>query len=181
MNYSHSILPQTDSLFKLLNRLESVRQTGPNKWVARCPAHPDRSPSLSIRLNGDRILVYCFAGCPANRIVEAVGMTVGDLFLDSPKNAKKKERPTLQLLAAQILEKALVKELENELLEEIKLIERLLWAHGGWQEIMNNSEHADALAEMAHRLSYLDYLWSEFTRGKTTSELIEATKEALVL
>ncbi|MCF6096776.1 hypothetical protein L1766_07165 [Thermovorax subterraneus] len=145
MNYSHSILPQTDSLFKLLNRLESVRQTGPNKWVARCPAHPDRSPSLSIRLNGDRILVYCFAGCPANRIVEAVGMTVSDLFLDSPKKAKKKERATLKTLAAQILEKALVKELENELLEEIKLIERLLWRYNGWRVIMDDGKHADDL------------------------------------
>lgn len=72
-------------------------------------------------------------------------MTVSDLFLDSPKKAKKKERATLKTLAAQILEKALVKELENELLEEIKLIERLLWRYNGWRVIMDDGKHADDL------------------------------------
>jgi hypothetical protein len=66
---------------KLLDRLESVKQTGPDRWLARCPAHQDRSPSLSIRELGDgRVLVYCFAGCEASDVLTAVGLDLGDLF-----------------------------------------------------------------------------------------------------
>lgn len=64
-----------------LSRLEGVRQTGPDKWTARCPAHDDKSPSLSIReLDDGRILIHCFAGCEALDIVQAVGLTLADLF-----------------------------------------------------------------------------------------------------
>lgn len=174
---SNLILPQINNL---LNRLEGVRQVGPEKWVARCPAHPDRSPSLSIRLDGDRILLYCFAGCPVSRIVEAIGMKVSDLFLDSPRKAKKKERPTFRLLAAKILEKALVEELENELLAEIRLIETLLQKCKGWELIMSGSEYAEVLAKEAHRLQYLDYLWDEL-QSNPSFEVIKAIKEALAI
>ena len=33
----------------ILDRLDGVRPTGDGRWIARCPAHDDRSPSLSIR------------------------------------------------------------------------------------------------------------------------------------
>ena len=33
----------------LLSILEGVKRTGPGRWMARCPAHGDKSPSLSIR------------------------------------------------------------------------------------------------------------------------------------
>jgi hypothetical protein len=65
----------------LLARLEGVRQTGPGRWVARCPAHEDRNPSLSIRETDDgRILVHDFAGCGAADVVAAVGLCLADLF-----------------------------------------------------------------------------------------------------
>ena len=32
-------------------------------WTARCPAHDDRDPSLSIRDAGGKVLVRCHAGC----------------------------------------------------------------------------------------------------------------------
>lgn len=65
---------------RLIERLESVQPRGPDRWVARCPAHEDRGPSLSIRQDGDRVLIHCFAGCPALSIVESVGLTLADLF-----------------------------------------------------------------------------------------------------
>lgn len=64
----------------LLDRLDGVRQSGPGRWLARCPGHADKSPSLSIREADDRILVHCFAGCSAHDVVAAVGLTLGDLF-----------------------------------------------------------------------------------------------------
>jgi len=47
------------------------RPSGP-QWVARCPAHEDRNPSLSIREAGGKILVHCHAGCPQEAVVEAL-------------------------------------------------------------------------------------------------------------
>jgi len=65
----------------LLDRLDRVKQTGPNRWVARCPSHQDRSPSLSIReLDDGRVLVHCFAGCGALDVLEALGLDWGSLF-----------------------------------------------------------------------------------------------------
>ena len=65
----------------LLSRLDKVRRTGHNSWVACCPAHPDKSPSLSIRDADDgRVLVHCFAGCGIDSILGAAGLTIDDLF-----------------------------------------------------------------------------------------------------
>ncbi len=50
-------------------------------WTARCPAHHDRHPSLSIGVGDDgRVLVKCFAGCPTETIVAALGLTMADLY-----------------------------------------------------------------------------------------------------
>lgn len=65
----------------LLDRLDRVRQVGPGRWIARCPAHEDRAPSLSLReIDDGRTLVHCFAGCAAPDVVAAVGMSLADLF-----------------------------------------------------------------------------------------------------
>ena len=65
---------------RLLSRLDRVRPTGPNVWIACCPGHRDRSPSLSIKQAGDRVLIHCFAGCEPGAILGAVGLTLADLF-----------------------------------------------------------------------------------------------------
>ncbi len=33
----------------LLSRLDGACRTGPGRWIARCPAHDDRHPSLAVR------------------------------------------------------------------------------------------------------------------------------------
>lgn len=40
--------------------------------MCRCPAHDDRTPSLSIRLGRRRLLLHCFAGCSASDILREV-------------------------------------------------------------------------------------------------------------
>lgn len=65
--------------------LVEARRTGAGKWQARCPAHDDRSPSLSIRAGQDgRVLVHCFAGCVLEGILSALNLTRGDLFAGPP-------------------------------------------------------------------------------------------------
>jgi Toprim domain len=40
-------------------------------WMARCPAHDDREPSLSIRDSDDgKVLVRCHAGCDQAQVIE---------------------------------------------------------------------------------------------------------------
>lgn len=63
----------------LLDRLEKVRSAGKG-WTARCPAHQDQGPSLSVAETGDRVLVHCFAGCSSSDVIAAVGLTWADLF-----------------------------------------------------------------------------------------------------
>jgi putative DNA primase/helicase len=42
-------------------------------WMARCPAHDDREPSLSIRLTDDgKVLVCCHAGCDQEQVIAAL-------------------------------------------------------------------------------------------------------------
>jgi hypothetical protein len=64
----------------LIARLDKVKSTGPSAWVACCPAHEDKKPSLSIRGLDDRVLVHCWAGCGAADVVAAVGLSLADLF-----------------------------------------------------------------------------------------------------
>jgi putative DNA primase/helicase len=42
-------------------------------YMACCPAHKDRNPSLSLRDSSDgRVLVYCHAGCPQALVIAAL-------------------------------------------------------------------------------------------------------------
>ena len=40
--------------------------------MARCPAHRDRVPSLSVRDAGRKVLVHCFAGCSQDKVIVAL-------------------------------------------------------------------------------------------------------------
>jgi hypothetical protein len=67
---------------RLLDRLDRVRQTGADRWIAVCPAHEDRSPSLSIREADDQTaLVRCHAGCDTRDVMGALGLSLRDLFV----------------------------------------------------------------------------------------------------
>ena len=74
---------------RVLDKLEGVKTQGPHSWTALCPAHGDKNPSLSIREvltpEGEgRARIHCFAGCGDLEVLQAVGLTVRDLF-DNPK------------------------------------------------------------------------------------------------
>jgi putative DNA primase/helicase len=64
---------------ELLSRFDGVRQSG-RGWTARCPAHDDQRSSLSIS-HGDTQpwVLKCHAGCSADAIVEAAGLTMADI------------------------------------------------------------------------------------------------------
>ena len=69
-----------DSLARLLN----ARRSGRGKWIAFCPAHPDRNRSLAIAEGKKGILVKCMSvGCDTRDILACVGLGYKDLFYTS--------------------------------------------------------------------------------------------------
>jgi len=59
---------------EVLARLDGVQRSG-DGWVARCPAHDDKSPSLKVSEGRDgRVLMHCHARCSFDAIVAALGL-----------------------------------------------------------------------------------------------------------
>ena len=78
----------------LLSRLDKVKPNGNGKWQALCPAHPDKSPSLGVKLTDDgKILIHCFAGCHVRDIVDAMGIQLLDLMPDDTTYTKNIKPP----------------------------------------------------------------------------------------
>lgn len=73
-----------------------ARPSGRDQWTGHCLAHEDRDPSLSIRLTPEgKVLLHCFAGCPVEAVLGALGLSWGDLFPDShePGRVSRRVRP----------------------------------------------------------------------------------------
>ena len=94
---------------ELISRLHKVRRTGNGTWMAICPAHADRSPSLSIRETEDgRVLLHCHGGCDVESVLDSVGLMFDDLFPESHEHRKSESRPfpasdVLRLIAKEAL------------------------------------------------------------------------------
>jgi len=70
----------------LVTRLDGVKRKSSGGWIARCPAHEDTQPSLSIDPGSNgKIVMRCFAGCEVTAIVAAMGLSMTDLFDDAPE------------------------------------------------------------------------------------------------
>jgi putative DNA primase/helicase len=70
----------------ILARLQGVRQEG-GGYAALCPAHNDKKPSLSIKVNNGKILMHCHAGCDTRVVLDKMGLKMSDL-LDEPFKPK---------------------------------------------------------------------------------------------
>jgi hypothetical protein len=81
----------------IITLLDGVRDNGRGNYMARCPAHDDRSPSLSIKQCDDgRNLLHCFAGCDVEDVCSALGLTLADLMPEKPlDHLKRRVRSTM--------------------------------------------------------------------------------------
>lgn len=84
----------------LVSRLQGVRSTGNNRWVAKCPAHSDRGPSLSVTERDGKLLFHCFAGCEAEDVLGAVGLSWSDVLPERDGEARPQPIPAMQVLEA---------------------------------------------------------------------------------
>lgn len=75
--------------------LSKVKRVGDGRFIALCPAHQEKTPSLSIRVEGNKILLNCF-GCGAGgtEICAALGLSISDLFLDERARHYESSPPT---------------------------------------------------------------------------------------
>lgn len=90
---------QVITLAEFLQCFAGVRRTG-NGFLALCPAHDDRNPSLSITPAEDRLLLHCFAGCSVEAITAAIGLSLSDLFFpNSPSQSTAECSPRIALQA----------------------------------------------------------------------------------
>ena len=65
-----------DRVLAALKSAGSRVQPSGSRWAVQCPAHADRSPSLSIRVGRDgRVLLRCHAGCDSEDVLEALRLT----------------------------------------------------------------------------------------------------------
>ena len=71
-------MPRTLSGSSLEDRARKIVETLGGSWggargMCCCPAHADRTPSLSVTLGRRAVLVHCFAGCSNVAVIEALG------------------------------------------------------------------------------------------------------------
>ena len=69
-------------MHSILSHFNKVRATSKSgSYNCLCPAHDDRSASLSIKICDDgRVLIHCFAGCDIQNILSSVGLTLDDII-----------------------------------------------------------------------------------------------------
>lgn len=74
----------------IIHNFEGVRRSA-NGFLARCPAHEDKVQSLSIKDDGRKILLNCFAGCDIHQILKAAGLELKQLFHDNDQLQPKRQ------------------------------------------------------------------------------------------
>jgi hypothetical protein len=78
----------TAAEFASLLHAKSLRR---GHWIARCPAHGDKRPSLSIAEGRKHPVVFkCMSqGCTQDEVLKAMGLTWKDLLGERPKMSRK--------------------------------------------------------------------------------------------
>ena len=157
---------------KILNQLEGVRKNG-NGYTAQCPAHLDRSPSLSIAEGDDgRILLHCFSGCTVNQICDALGLKVEQLFPDQMNYKQKKQCTEYQ--RRQNLER------KYEILEQFAFV-----AMAEFRDLTKQifKEYGldipDELVPAVHKLPVIEFYMETLSTG-TSEQKLELLREGVI-
>ena len=69
----------------LRNGLKCAHEVVPGRYMACCPVHDDKTPSLSISDGGKGILLHCHAGCSTDSVLSSLGLKPSDLFHENSK------------------------------------------------------------------------------------------------
>lgn len=141
---------------ELLSRLDGVRARGEGAWQARCPAHHDESPSLSITEADGKTLLHCFAGCSVEAIVESLGLSLKDLFYESVSDPRQAAQAA-KLRIQQRREREQRREAEGCTLDACKAAQRFIDSrHGLDISQWSDNQLNDELRALADAFALLD-------------------------
>lgn len=84
------------TLDEFLPRLDSVSSRGNGRHTARCPAHADKNPSLSVSEGEKGLLLRCWSGCTVAEICKSLGIEQRDLFFDALDTDPQRRREAIQ-------------------------------------------------------------------------------------
>ena len=134
----------------LADRLRA-RRTGPKRWMARCPGHQDREPSLSICEGRDgRILLHCFAGCPITQILQSLGLRLADLFPGSlPSRAEAQRMAKNQEIRDR--QQAELREADRTRRDRCRRLDAVSSALAARLARMPEGDEGDAMAALYHQ------------------------------
>lgn len=105
-------------LQEIISLFRSPKPNGNNSYMVTCPCHNDNTQSLSISEDNGKILLNCFAGCRAEDITRAIGLSMRDLF-QSPPQGSKTPKPA---------------SIEYRYGDRLKKIRFYKWTNGKWQK-----------------------------------------------
>lgn len=131
----------------LLSRLHKVKRRGNNQWMACCPVHQEKTPSLSIKDDNGTILLHCF-GCGAGGVdvCGALGVEPSELFPPSDGFEASKKRPVrntghepdqvlfavvMEIVAVQLIAEEMAKNCIDEA-TKLRLDMAVKRIHGAW-------------------------------------------------
>jgi DNA primase len=77
----------TESIVRALK----ARRSGTD-WMAKCPAHDDKNPSLSIRDADGKVLLHCHAGCGQREVIAA--LKAQGIWQERPVKPRRKIKTT---------------------------------------------------------------------------------------
>ena len=139
------------TLEEFLPRLDAVRPRGNGRHAARCPAHADKNPSLSVSEGEKGILLRCWSGCTAAEICRSLGIEQRDLFFDALDTDPRRSREAAQQRARQRHRREHHAHQQGTLIDVLKSADEFVRSrHGldlsGWSAEKLNSE-LNALAD----------------------------------
>lgn len=126
------------SVETILNALDKVKRKSAGKWVAICPCHAEKTPSLAISETSDgAVLLHCFGcGAGAMDVIGALGIDATELFPRRDRydySEPKAPRPAFsaqQLLECINYETIIVMLAAEQLMKGIAIdVERVTTAH----------------------------------------------------
>ena len=131
--------------------LVEARAVGRNRFQARCPAHRDRLPSLSIAEGRDgRVLLHCFAGCSTDAILAALKLSRRDLFQGPPASKAQLAALEAEHKAAQQRQRA-IRAADREAWERVRRWEAIVAALGAkLARAPDDAPEGDTLTRVYH-------------------------------
>ena len=137
------------SIETILNALDRVKRKSAGKYVALCPCHSEKTPSLAISETTEGgVLIHCF-GCGAGgmEVINALGLDSSELFPERDRyDSSQPQKPREAFSAAQLLdvinyETIIVMLAANDLLRGIPVdVERVTTAHNRIAAALNYNE-----------------------------------------